>query len=398
MPLVFVHGVSVRADDEYSENQKIRDGYFRKFALDQIVADPAKAVIKNPYWGQYGATFAWDHACLPDQKYEQFGSGNNVFEAIIAEIAPDVSPSSSNQLLLAMTQQSLVRAVDCLWTASAFTEAQGEVETALASLAWKALSYAEKNPKPSWLSQVKNDDQFVDKLLTEVESWDVPEKPVATSNQTEVESFGASDIWNHIKKTAFNIAHTAAGLVLNPAVRIVRPWAHHKASLFVGDIFVYLKTRGDVGSEGPIVKEVKAAFEQAAAARSSADDRLVIVAHSMGGNISYDILTHFLPDLTCDLFVTVGSQVGMFEELKLFCESRSDLPSATQKLLPRPTNVKRWLNVFDRADVLGYSTSRIFQNSDYEFPTYGSPLSAHSMYFYRPSFHKRLQKRILEAD
>ena len=115
----------------------------------------------------------------------------------------------------------------------------------------------------------------------------------------------------------------------------------------------------------------------------------------MGGNIVYDVLSHFRPEIQCDLFLTVGSQVGFFEELKLFRSSDKTIPNPGQNRIPLIPNIKRWLNVFDPIDVFGYSTSRIFEGSqDFEFSTETSALSAHSMYFYRPSFHERLNVRL----
>jgi hypothetical protein len=95
------------------------------------------------------------------------------------------------------------------------------------------------------------------------------------------------------------------------------------------------------------------------------------------------------------LLVTVGSQVGMFEELKLFRASDPTLRAGTT--VPLSTNIKRWLNVFDTADVLGYATARIFnQSRDFEFSTAVTALTAHSMYFDRPEFYDRLRTRILK--
>jgi dienelactone hydrolase len=79
------------------------------------------------------------------------------------------------------------------------------------------------------------------------------------------------------------------------------------AALFVGDVFKYLQNSGKVGDEGPIVKIVSDAFRNADEIRRKTKEPLVILGHSMGGNIAYDILTHFPPDLQCDLFLTVGA-------------------------------------------------------------------------------------------
>lgn len=404
MPLVFVHGVNVRADAGYYEEEKVRDGLFQKFALDAIAADPTQVLIENPYWGKHAAKFSWNHASLPQGQYQAFGSGADVFEEIVAEIAPNTE-AAPNRFLIAIAQESLVKAVDVVWTASAHTkpDAGQSIAEALSALAWKAMNYAEANPTPAWLQTVSNDDQFIDKLLYEVQSWTPTVKEISKKTEVVIESFGINDIWNHVKTAATNLGNAianlpgkAAGLASAPLVNLTRPKAHHRFSLFLGDIFVYLNDRGSKGAEGEIVKTVADAFQRAFDAKKpGTDDQLVIVAHSMGGNITYDILTYFRHEIECDLLVTVGSQVGLFEELKLFHASDKTIPSSSQKLVARPDNIKRWINVFDPIDVLGYSIERIFADtSDYEFKTDTSPLSAHGMYFHRPSFHKRLRERI----
>jgi hypothetical protein len=54
MPLVFVHGVSVRKDENYGVNEEARDGLFRKYALTAISSDSSQIAFENPYWGGFG--------------------------------------------------------------------------------------------------------------------------------------------------------------------------------------------------------------------------------------------------------------------------------------------------------------------------------------------------------
>lgn len=397
MPIVFVHGVNTRKDASYSENERVRDELFRKFALDGIAADPQQATILNPYWGDAGASFAWKHASLPDDQYESFGSQGSPFETVLTESGPR-RPTNPATPVLDTARESLARGVDCLWVAAAFTDDAGtDVAAPLAVLAWKAAAYAEANPKPAWLAQVSTDDEFVDRLLQELDKYTPADAPAAPSNQDAVESFGVNDVWNHLKTAVTNIGNAAAGMVVNPLVEQVRPIVHHKASLFIGDVFVYLKSRGDIGTEGPIVSTVKQALEAGAAAKKAGvDDKLLVVAHSMGGNIVYDILSYYAKNIEVDLLLTVGSQVGMFEELKLF--RASDPAIVGPKRVPPFPNVKRWINVLDPSDVLAYATSRIFDgNFDTKFDT-GAPVwSAHGMYFYKPNFHRRVAARLKQV-
>jgi pimeloyl-ACP methyl ester carboxylesterase len=84
--------------------------------------------------------------------------------------------------------------------------------------------------------------------------------------------------------------------------------------------------------------------------RRSLRDRLesgggpfVVIAHSQGSMIAYDVLSH-MPDLEVPLFVTIGSPLGIREvqdELKRFQKA---------KTLRIPACVGRWLNVADSWD------------------------------------------------
>ena len=415
MPLVFVHGVNVRKDAEYDASEKQRDGLFRRLAFAGIVPDPDKIGIENPYWGQYAARFAWNHASLPEEKAEQFGAGADVFEEIVGDISPDAG-GAADHVLVDIARESLVKAVDCLWAAAAHTNTGTDVSDALTATALKALRYAEAVPNPDWLQKATDDEKFVEELLDALDKWTPPDAPTATGDAGAAEHFGGSSVWDHMMQAvsklqtaatnlkdaatdaASGVAAKVSGKFYRVAVGAVRPWAHQRFSLFLGDIFVYLDSRGDIGSEGAIVKEVGGAFRRAHKIKQETGDKLIIVAHSMGGNIAYDILSHFMTDVECDLLLTVGSQVGLFEELKRFRASDSKLPSGAQKLVPRRANIRHWINVYDPVDVLGYATGRIFEGSkDVVFPTGTNPLSAHSMYFYRPSFHERLRARLVEA-
>jgi hypothetical protein len=126
---------------------------------------------------------------------------------------------------------------------------------------------------------------------------------------------------------------------------------------------------------------------------------LVIVAHSMGGNIVYDLLTSVLADkLKVDAFITVGSQVGLFKELALYTEDRGTEATSAATRIAKPAAVGTWINVFDPMDVLGFAASGVFQEvHDYAFSNDASVLQTHSQYFFRPAFHERLRARMQEA-
>jgi hypothetical protein len=400
MPLVFVHGVTVRKDAEYLQSEKIRDGLFRSLALAGVVNDPSNCLILNPYWGEYGASLAWNGASLPEGKIESFGSDSDKIAGLLAEVAPDVAPPSADKLLKSLAANSILRAVDCLFAAGVLTMSSGDFVEDFPKLAARAIEYAETKHDLTWLDTVVNDTEFVDKLLVELDAWASP-----TSG---IEQFGVGDLLNNLKTAAINIGQAAAArtvsagqaataLVINPLAEAGRPWLNAKASLFLGDVLVYLKSRKST-SGGDIVEVVGSAFHEASKRRDAVADQLIVVGHSMGGNIAYDVLTSFTPMVTVDLFLTVGSQVGLFEELKLFSSSDKSIRSPSK--VNKPKNILRWINVMDPGDILAYSTSPIFEDSidtnfDTKVPTWG----AHSAYFYRPLFHRRLNARLItEAE
>jgi pimeloyl-ACP methyl ester carboxylesterase len=155
----------------------------------------------------------------------------------------------------------------------------------------------------------------------------------------------------------------------------------------------------------PIQEVVTAALKSADAKRNRADPTLVVIGHSMGGNILYDLLTSRLAGaIEVDAFVTVGSQVGLFKELELYTEdarnagATSPASTAAPQLVEKPAAVGTWINVFDPLDVLGFAIEGVFKDvHDFAFSNGGSVLETHSLYFFRPAFHERLGVRLASA-
>ena len=138
------------------------------------------------------------------------------------------------------------------------------------------------------------------------------------------------------------------------------------------------------------------ALRAADAARRPGDDKLIVIAHSLGGVIAFDILTYFAPDLRLEVFASIGSQVALFEEMSLYRSSRDGVPPAPPNdRLPLPPAIAQWLNVFDSNDVFSFRAAGVFDGpTDYRFDTGFGLLQAHGGYFERPSFYKRLAVRL----
>jgi hypothetical protein len=328
--------------------------------------------------------------------------------------ARDTTGGDEAVLLMLARQRSLAHAIDALVAATAVSEIDTSIDTEevqsrdLAAFASRALAYAASKPDLSWLTakdpltnepRLVNDDLFLDALTAKVEAFTGPAAPT--------EHFGGLGLLNRLKSTAQGIANVArrtfdavvgaaggaaAGVALGftpgTAVKLLRPLATRRGGVFVGDIFAYLAKRTKIAGI------VTTALDAAIAKKTAQDDKLIVVCHSMGGNIVYDILTSSRPDIQVDLFVTVGSQVALFKELRLYVEDQTT-PNIAPKKVKKPANIKAWLNVFDPMDVLGFAAEGVFEDvKDFAISNQGTVLDAHVLYFVRPVFHERLRARM----
>lgn len=390
MPFVFVHGVNNRDGGAYRENEIGRNGFLREIVAPALGQSPDTVQIFNPYWGKYGGQFAWQMAVLPNpsDKFESFGAvasdtpegeAQGRVTGLVAE-SPMITGS-----IIADAQNDFGDTVDVLYAAALAGVKTEEDARKLARAYLLSADYALAMPQPSWIADA-TEGNFVDQL------------DYAT-HTSELENFGAGGILGALKEGLSRILNAVPDATTGAAGRLMRKKLNATVTRFAGDAFTYLARRGSAHAPGPIVAAVLEDLRKAEASRSVNDDKLIVIAHSFGGEIMYDILTHFSPDIQVDCLVTVGSQVGLFEEMKLYMASAEDVPpNPPQGRVSRPTNVKRWLNVFDTNDVLSYQLEPVMADvSDFHYDTGYSSLGAHGGYFLRPSFYKRLANRLAQG-
>lgn len=395
MPLLFVHGVFVRRDSDYEVASGQRNALFRRLTLSQISCQDTE--IHNPYWGDLGANPRWNHGSLPADNTEEFGEEapdaiDELAQALLLETNLRLE-RDGQETLLNLAKQSFPEVIDALFALAISLSEEGNLST-MAELSDKANAYATAFPTPGWLGSVNDDTEFVNKLKIELRNWTPPQEHEDSQAEAEEEAFGWSEIWDYITEGGSRITSIPARLGSGLALSLGRRPLHKAVSIFLGDAFIYLKNRQTDDDVETIQQRLLTALDQASAERTD-NDPLIIVAHSMGGNIIYDLLTQERPNLTVDAFVTVGSQVSLFEELKLFQISDDSIPNPQVKQVRKPANVKHWLNVFDTNDVLSFACEAVFEGvSDFEYSTGKGLMAAHSTYFYRPSFHRRLGQRL----
>lgn len=405
MAIIFVHGVNNRKENpDYETRRQVTEGFLRRF-LGGVSINGKPIRNSNPvfpYWGDRGVKFAWNMKSLPAAEADALGAGIDPDFRPLVSYIHDALPhpgAGRDEPLLALARQSLPRAVDMLVEVVIQTAPAANREDA-SRFVIEAQLYASRFeppvPPPTWLATIASDEQFFARLLTEISP--------ATAAGTEALGGRLGAIANLLAAGAAKLkmaTKAAAGTILdrtgNFASTQILGWSRQSlnASLgrFFGDIFVYMDTRGDRQTPGPIPKFLLEQWDEAISATPG--EPLVIIGHSLGGVISYDLLTHFRPDLQVDLFVSVGSQVSHFEEMKRFKASRPDIPGAGGARVPKCPTIKHWINAYDVVDIFSYSCKAVFDGvDDYAYDTKTYVIKAHGAYLEQARFYERLRARI----
>jgi len=176
------------------------------------------------------------------------------------------------------------------------------------------------------------------------------------------------------------IGSSAGRFGLNVALRLgaTRPVERRRSAITEaaaaasGDVLMYL-ARGE-----PIRTFI-------AEAVMAVEAPVVLVAHSLGGIASVELLaTRALPAV--ELLVTVGSQAPFLYELNAL----PTLPFGAEL----PPTVPRWVNVFDRRDLLGYTGAGVFPGrvEDREVDNRAPFPRSHSAYFANERFYAVLDE------
>ncbi|MEU9620978.1 hypothetical protein [Streptomyces sp. NPDC048155] len=408
MALVHVHGIGNR-EAEDKGRAALRDSWFRLALLPAAGCRSPEAPILNPHWGALLSPPAWNWASLRVYGVEALGDDRPAIDVSVAEMVvgvvaagPDVA---EGRVLVTAARKSLLWAVELLAVSLEARSAE-ERDTTVAFCARAVAYWAWKTGEGrhgdgveffAWIGEIEGDIDFLDRLAEELNiwqgQWDDDSGPRDAPG--EWERFGGMRVPRParaaVRRMNAALAKTVAGGVMAVSRRFTP-----KSALLFADVAGYLAGRGSVEQPGPVVELVGKALDCAASTARENGDPLIVVAHSMGGNIVHDVLSLHRPDVRIDLLVTVGTQVGLFEELKLFAASDPAVPSPHVARVPMLPNVTRWINVVDVRDPLAFAAGPVFAGAE-DLVFDSGALLPHGAYLTSPDFHRRLARRIAEG-
>jgi hypothetical protein len=417
MAIVYIHGVANRKDDPaYSSGISILETLLMRYVAPAI----GTTTVRIAYWGDYGTHFSWDGSSRPRTLLR--GQGTRSIECsdaerslLVASTAPGLDWPAEEPAPIAVEMRGLVPAgpdssispgpklrmkdlsAEVLSDLLSTTVVSTVVDDAiLASLLIEVDEIAHAPTTADQLARCRNADEELTVLRGLLET--VKPKGLTAQGSTWVLSAAI----DRLGETLSRIDNIPA-FVLSTVAAEWRPKLNGLVTLFLGDVFEYLKNRGSASKPGPIPLAVMKVMQDAKQA-STQGEPLVVVTHSMGGQIMYDLVTTFLPSfdssLRVDFWCATASQVGLFEEMKLFESSLGAYSKANKNKCPFPDRkyLGLWWNVWDHSDLLSYTCAPIFEDVDDEpFNSGVSLVEAHSAYLLRPSFHRRLGRKLQEA-
>ncbi len=356
MPLIFIHGVNVREAGFAEQTAKVRTAV-RKFRTESELS------YADYFWGGSAAALRWGGASIPDMPEDRIQQLKAIKEAQIE--LPDL-----RRLLL----------IDPMIELTAFRAAAkpggldltgGATQDRNRRLRLCAKTIAEKlTPGDSGVLQTVVDCM---EAATQVDIALQDLVPIISRSLTatlfyreirasEASLFDAS--WTKIYDRIHAVVKDELGTQLAPPKFLINPLLNLATfglrhglranvmpmiTQFLADAFVYLGERDKfLNGLNAVVIEAKA---------KKPDEPLMLISHSLGGIITFDYCCVH-PEIKVDLLATVASQVGYFAECDSLAVPNGDLKPDSKR--STPANVKEWISVYDRNDVLSFMAAPIF--------------------------------------
>ena len=418
MTLIYIHGVKVRSKGHGEGLAKP----FRRWLSKKSSAPNGNFTYLPVYWGDKAATFGWELKSRPesallrmgvedDQKFKADLSCVGLMRQSPAEIlqhreddigggsvltpGSSAAPQSIDLGLSAYPEDNRADLVSDLYLA---IQRKGPgIDQFIEDPRLSELADISADIADDWdtiLSETGSEEAAVDLMIRRVEEKLPPLSP------DQPLTMG----WDDTKASVgefFKRALAMPGDALSLVAGELRPAANRFVSYFIGDVLTYIDRRGEANAPGEIPTLVLDALKTAHQKRKDTGEPIIVLTHSMGGQLLYDAVQHFadhdpeLSDLMIDHWITCGAQVSLFAEMGLL---KGQPQPGNSKKLPRPARVSRWTNFYDVNDVVGFVMAPVFDGvRDISYDTGYGLAFAHTGFLARASFFKAVEKQLVSV-
>jgi hypothetical protein len=417
MSVVYVHGVATRkSDPSYHAHLGQIEALLERYVCPSVGEGCG---VFPAYWGSYGAAFSWDGQSRPRSVLLGQGASSNSLSAInqamlLASLGADETPRGEGRTRETRADPLVAsgprRPTSERSSALRFKDLRPEQLSDLLSATIVPLT-AGKSERVRLL-MIADDvahDEETRRRLTACASVEEELRELLMllkeARSGILTGHGAGSEWNKVVDRLGEIASRLGSAPAYAVSTIAGEWRrpiNELVTVFLGDVFTYIGNRGTSEKIGAIPRAVIDTLEHAKSRNPS--EPLVVLTHSMGGQIVYDLVSYFLPsmksNLRVDFWCATASQVGLFEEMKLFCSSQPAYSKERGNKVPRIDQqyLGGWWNVWDHNDFISYTSAPIFEGVDDEaYDSGASMIQSHSEYLLRPSFYRHFAKKVESA-
>lgn len=418
MPILYIHGVATRDRERFFAIEE----YLRRLVAPSISSDPASVLIDDVFWGDLAADFAWGGISRPRSRILGMGA-----DTALPPMDGLLTAAAHAETLKRLTEgRPITSTTGGLIAGGSNTEtgvispirlkdlSVDQISDLLAVMLQRAIPDPKRRARLILSADAVARDQSTKTVLAAARTTDEEIEILLKRLQQRVEidsglvgMGGISDwfasIGDRISEAASRFADLPGYAVSVVAAELRKP-LNDFISIFMGDVFAYINSRVKNGAPGEIPKRMLEKLQVAHANKLSRNgEPLVVLSHSMGGQIVYDAVTNFLlqdqasQGSRIDFWCATASQVGFFEEAKLFLTSKPE--HKTGNPVPFPSaHLGVWWNVWDHNDFLSFTAKDIIKGIiDEEFDSGMSLLEAHGGYLERPSFYHAFANKLREA-
>lgn len=343
-PCLVVHGVAQR--DATAFNEQVE-----KLAMQLN----GSLTLVPVFWGDLGASFQYIDAAIPKVMAEQVRESP-------ADLAPFFAESSHIALREGTDEPEriVMRAAGLPVTGEDIVVRGPSIRNAMAETVqkeWPETQYLKSIKDPQLLQEIG---KALGNAVALLETPTTTARPVVRDEPTRGLINSVQEKTRQLLKQLDVIVGTSVGNAIGTLNQLLREKYGKNFVAFFGDIFVYQR------SPEAIHQRILSVLADKAPGYGRDPERPVnVIAHSLGGVISFDLAINPGNKLWIKHFITFGSQSPFFHLMDPRQSLTQFAPGHPVKL---PPSIQTWTNLWEVMDTLAFIAGQVFQLDSGEQP------------------------------